>query len=35
MNMYSRNQYLQKLREEYLKATKKEKTKLLDKAESV
>jgi len=29
--MDSKNQYLQKLREEYLKATKKEKTKLLDK----
>jgi hypothetical protein len=33
MDMYSRNQYLKTLREEYLKATKKAKTKLLNEAE--
>lgn len=32
MDMYSRNQYLQKLQEEYLRAIKKEKSKLLDEA---
>lgn len=32
MDMYSRNQYLQKLQEEYLQASKKEKSKLLNEA---
>lgn len=31
--MYSRNQYLKALREEYLKARKKEKGRLLDEAQ--
>jgi hypothetical protein len=33
MDMYSRNQYLEVLREEYLKVSKKQRSKLLDEAE--
>jgi hypothetical protein len=33
MDMYSRNQYLEKLPEDYLKADKDRTTKLLDEAE--